>query len=768
MENNNDPINNGVGIDNNKRRFLRKLGLTGLIAGLGAYAVKEAGASSVVADQFFSENGELVAGAASSLDNQPVVFDGTTGKKIKSSGMYVDVRSYGAKCDGITDDSISIQAALDATNIAGGGHICIPIGTCVFGTTLQMYSNIDIIGIETDSETSTMNSGTYLKYTGSGIGISMAGCRKSQLKNFNLISPDGDGTIGIDMPTTTECTFDNVSVSRFQKGVALGHSGGYPNYYAYYNNFINFKVNGWHFGGSPGLWDTEIGINLIAEANDNRFIRCEVSQTNTIGLYIESGNNSTIDGGNFTNNQISIQFDSGQGLAIVGSPRFEWMFANKESPNQEHALVLGVNAKQITMPQSPYMIGYINGQQVVNGTDGFTGNNANSSFLTYLEDLSNPHSGRFELRGINKLLFNKSKQKVDVAIFIGTGLDNLTAGGVYNLEVDKYYKVKIDSIGTPDTFKWSNDGGVTWYATGVPITGLPQALNAEFPSGVIITFATTIGHTVDDYWAFWGRTTGFDFEWAIEPRSWTWMLPAIASKILALEIDSGSDTTISQISTYLWKYYSDLNILKGWNGSTDVVNHPTPRVTRGNFFITANTIPTTITDLHDIKIGQPITILVNDNNTTIQCSNANFKGNNEVDWLLKIGMRINCLFDGVYIWITQEGAGSAVGITPRVTTEASNATPTPAGDTTDIHTITALAVDATFATPTGTPVEGQKLIIRIKDNATARALSWNAIYRAGTDIPLPTTTVISKTLYCGFMYNSVDVKWDLLGVVGNI
>ncbi len=107
-------------------------------------------------------------------------------------------------------------------------------------------------------------------------------------------------------------------------------------------------------------------------------------------------------------------------------------------------------------------------------------------------------------------------------------------------------------------------------------------------------------------------------------------------------------------------------------------------------------------------------------------------------------------------------------ITPRVSTVASSATPTPAGDTTDVYTVTALAEAAAFGAPTGTPVEGQKLTIRIKDNATARALTWNAIYRAGTDVTLPTTTVISKTMYIGFIYNNTDTKWDLLAVTNNI
>jgi len=106
-------------------------------------------------------------------------------------------------------------------------------------------------------------------------------------------------------------------------------------------------------------------------------------------------------------------------------------------------------------------------------------------------------------------------------------------------------------------------------------------------------------------------------------------------------------------------------------------------------------------------------------------------------------------------------------ITQRVATVASSATPTPAGDTTDLYTITALAEAATFGAPTGTPTEGQKLMIRIKDNGTARVLGWNAIYRASSDLALPTTTILSKTMYVGFVYNNTDSKFDLVSLLDN-
>jgi len=53
------------------------------------------------------------------------------------------------------------------------------------------------------------------------------------------------------------------------------------------------------------------------------------------------------------------------------------------------------------------------------------------------------------------------------------------------------------------------------------------------------------------------------------------------------------------------------------------------------------------------------------------------------------------------------------------------------------------------------------------DNGTARALAFNAIYRFSSEIPAPTTTVLSKTMYLGFMYNSAASKWDCIASVGN-
>ncbi len=103
---------------------------------------------------------------------------------------------------------------------------------------------------------------------------------------------------------------------------------------------------------------------------------------------------------------------------------------------------------------------------------------------------------------------------------------------------------------------------------------------------------------------------------------------------------------------------------------------------------------------------------------------------------------------------------------PIVTTEVSSATPTIDIDAADIHRITALATNISSMSSglSGTPYHGQKLIIEILDNGTGRTISWGASYRATVQAGLPSTTIANKLLRVGFMYDSVDGKWDSLSV----
>ncbi len=104
--------------------------------------------------------------------------------------------------------------------------------------------------------------------------------------------------------------------------------------------------------------------------------------------------------------------------------------------------------------------------------------------------------------------------------------------------------------------------------------------------------------------------------------------------------------------------------------------------------------------------------------------------------------------------------------TPRVQSVTSSATVTPAFGN-DLVKITAQATGLTLANPTGTWDEGKDLIIRIKDNGTARSIAYGAKYRA-IGVTLPTTTVINKTTYLGLIYNQTDDTFDVIGVTTQV
>ncbi len=101
-------------------------------------------------------------------------------------------------------------------------------------------------------------------------------------------------------------------------------------------------------------------------------------------------------------------------------------------------------------------------------------------------------------------------------------------------------------------------------------------------------------------------------------------------------------------------------------------------------------------------------------------------------------------------------------LNPLVQSVTSAATVTPVA-TNDIIVITAQAVGLTLANPTGTWVQGQALMIRIKDNGSAQTIAYDTKFRA-IGVTLPTTTTASKTTYLGVIYNATDDKFDVMGV----
>jgi hypothetical protein len=76
--------------------------------------------------------------------------------------------------------------------------------------------------------------------------------------------------------------------------------------------------------------------------------------------------------------------------------------------------------------------------------------------------------------------------------------------------------------------------------------------------------------------------------------------------------------------------------------------------------------------------------------------------------------------------------------------------------------MTGAAGTVLISAPTGTPLNGQKLIYKLQCTY-AQTLSWASIFQGSTDLSLPSiTSGNSKWDFYGFIYNSTPAKWQLV------
>lgn len=79
-----------------------------------------------------------------------------------------------------------------------------------------------------------------------------------------------------------------------------------------------------------------------------------------------------------------------------------------------------------------------------------------------------------------------------------------------------------------------------------------------------------------------------------------------------------------------------------------------------------------------------------------------------------------------------------------------------------LFTVSALAVNATVDPPSFASTEFMTGVLRIKDNGTARSLSWHANW-VPIGVTLPTTTTAGKWMYVSYTV-SPDSKFHVLGI----
>lgn len=238
-------------------------------------------------------------------------------------GGIPNVKDFGAKGDGTTDDTSAIQSAINTIASTGGG-VYFPVGNYLISSTINVTTpGISLFG---DNGTAIWNGLTFVYTSGSVIlkkstmttsAIKNAGGLKLCITNLGISGQVGNTGDGIYIEDGQSTILTNVSVAKMGgNGIRLGTTGANGNCNAWQLNSVTSQYNGGH---GVYIYDqftptapnvnagTANGLNLQGNTGD--------------GLRIENGIKNTFNG-------FFSQSNTGYGVTLLGTSVTGGMYTN--------------------------------------------------------------------------------------------------------------------------------------------------------------------------------------------------------------------------------------------------------------------------------------------------------------------------------------------------------------------------------------------------------------------------------------------------------
>lgn len=313
---------------------------------------------------------------------------------------------------------------------------------------------------------------------------------------------------------------------------------------------------------------------------------------------------------------------------------------------------------------------------------------------------------------------------------------------------------------TPHTYKESSSGAVATPSTGfvTVFADTDKKLKQKDSTGTVTDLtATGGGGGVTDHGALTGLWDDDHTQYHTDARGDVrYYTKSQVDTSLSSKVDS--NTTVTGATKTKITYDAKGLVTDGSDATTaDIADSTNKRyVTDAQLTVIGNTSGTNTGDETNATIKSKLGI------TTLSGSNTGDQ--TSIVGITGTTAQFNtALTDGDFATLAGTEALTNKEVVRRVSSVASTATLTPVYGSYDDYIVTALAANITIADPTGTPKEGQQFIIRLKDNGTARTITWGTAYRV-IGVTSPITTVVNKTVYIGGKYNSTDAKVDIIAV----
>jgi len=201
--------------------------------------------------------------------------------------LYFDVRNYGAKGDGVTDDTPAINLAIAAA-LAGKGAVYLPPGAYKISAALSVLGSVAADGQAYPSFVGAGRNLVTINYTGgAGTAITVGGSNaflgeRLEFGGFSLANTGGGtGTTGVLIQNMGKSLIRDLFVQGFSaQQIAVGQisGGAAPNRACYYNEFRSLYCLGASLA-SPATYGLYIYPNDWANANNFNLVYTKWAQT---------------------------------------------------------------------------------------------------------------------------------------------------------------------------------------------------------------------------------------------------------------------------------------------------------------------------------------------------------------------------------------------------------------------------------------------------------------------------------------------------------
>lgn len=357
---------------------------------------------------------------SAATDNGGTVIQPTTGtgRWIRIQYSQLNVLFFGAKKDGVTDDTTAIQASINAAAVYGPLEVIIPPGNYATSSTITVSSGVNISGA---------GSGSIITYSGSGSALLLSGNNFTSLKNF-LINTTATGANGIEAGNACrQCEFSNLGISgdpsASNTGIGLylnagtGFSGGL--------NLKNIYVTGYKYGVkmvgtnlSTGTWTTVDAVGVWLAGRSAGVI------AGSSGIYMDAltnGVGTVFRGGTIESYDVAINhLNGGSGGSF---------FCDLEGNNSNYSVSATFNGEIIGAAGETYYSQWTNGPALIwskakmQGGDSPIAENIYPQYWVTYEGSSDFRSIKY-YRGASLIGGGTPELKCEIAMGEGSGESN--------------------------------------------------------------------------------------------------------------------------------------------------------------------------------------------------------------------------------------------------------------------------------------------------------------------------------------------------------